>query len=78
MNLLHIDSSILGDNSVSRAISAAAVAALTAEDPSLTVVRRDLGAQPAPPRLRAVRPTRHGPSPKPTRSSTSSWRPTSW
>ncbi|MBS0332339.1 MAG: NAD(P)H-dependent oxidoreductase, partial [Proteobacteria bacterium] len=46
MNLLHIDSSILGDNSVSRAISAAAVASLTAADPSPTVVRRDLALQP--------------------------------
>ena len=48
MNLLHIDSSILGDNSVSRRISAAAVASLTAADPSLKVVYRDLDANPAP------------------------------
>ena len=48
MNLLHIDSSILGDYSVSRAISAAAVASLTAADPSITVVRRDLAAQDTP------------------------------
>ncbi|MBS0362877.1 MAG: NAD(P)H-dependent oxidoreductase [Proteobacteria bacterium] len=48
MNLLHIDSSILGDHSVSRTISAAAVASLTAADPTLKVVRRDLSAQPPP------------------------------
>ena len=48
MNLLHIDSSILGDHSVSRQISAAAVAALRAEIPGLKVVYRDLDATPAP------------------------------
>ncbi|WP_372785625.1 FMN-dependent NADH-azoreductase [Phenylobacterium sp.] len=48
MNLLHIDSSILGDHSVSRRISAAAVAALRAETPDLKVVYRDLDAAPAP------------------------------
>ena len=48
MNLLHIDSSILGDHSVSRQISAAAVAALTATNPGLTVTYRDLAATPAP------------------------------
>ncbi len=48
MNLLHIDSSILGDHSVSRKISAAAVAALRAETPGVSVVYRDLDAHPAP------------------------------
>jgi FMN-dependent NADH-azoreductase len=48
VNLLHIDSSILGDHSVSRQISAAAVEALRATHPGLTVTYRDLGAQPAP------------------------------
>ncbi|HEX4709459.1 FMN-dependent NADH-azoreductase [Phenylobacterium sp.] len=48
MKLLHIDSSILGDNSVSRQISAAVVKVLRAEDPGLNVVYRDLGATPAP------------------------------
>jgi len=37
MKLLHVDSSILGDHSVSRKISAAAVAALRAASPGLTV-----------------------------------------
>lgn len=48
MNLLHIDSSILGDHSVSRRISAAAVASLRTEDPGLKIAYRDLGAEPAP------------------------------
>jgi len=48
VNLLHIDSSILGDQSVSRQISAAAVAALRAADPGLKVTYRDLDATPAP------------------------------
>ncbi|MGH6965522.1 MAG: FMN-dependent NADH-azoreductase [Phenylobacterium sp.] len=48
MNLLHVDSSILGDHSVSRQISAAAVASLRATIPGLNVVYRDLDATPAP------------------------------
>lgn len=48
MNLLHVDSSILGDHSVSRKISAAAVAALKAAHPGLEVTYRDLDASPAP------------------------------
>ena len=46
MNLLHIDSSILGDNSVSRAISAAVVARLRSAGPSVEVTYRDLAAAP--------------------------------
>ncbi|MBU3079326.1 FMN-dependent NADH-azoreductase [Sphingomonas quercus] len=46
MNLLHVDSSILGPGSVSRQISAAIVAAEQALHPGLTVVRRDLAAEP--------------------------------
>ena len=48
MNLLHVDSSITGERSVSRQLSAAVVARLTAADPGLTVVRRDLVANPLP------------------------------
>ena len=48
MNLLHVDSSILGDHSVSRQISAAAVASLRTAIPGLEVVYRDLDATPAP------------------------------
>lgn len=48
MNLLHLDSSILGGNSVSRAISKAVVERLTHETPGLTVTYRDLAADPIP------------------------------
>jgi FMN-dependent NADH-azoreductase len=48
VNLLHVDSSILGDHSVSRQISAAAVASLRAAIPGLKLVYRDLDATPAP------------------------------
>ena len=46
MTLLHIDSSILGDDSASRQVSAAIVARLRALDPALAVVYRDLAAAP--------------------------------
>ena len=46
MKLLHIDSSILGDASVSRAVSAAIVDTLRQADPTLAVTHRDLGASP--------------------------------
>jgi FMN-dependent NADH-azoreductase len=48
MNLLHIDGSILGGNSVSRAVSAAVVDRLRAANPGLSVVTRDLAAAPIP------------------------------
>ena len=48
MNVLHIDSSILGDHSVSRKVSAAAVAAFVAANPGAKVTYRDLDARPAP------------------------------
>jgi FMN-dependent NADH-azoreductase len=46
MTLLHIDSSILGENSVSRQVSAAIVARLQDHQPDLQVVYRDLAATP--------------------------------
>lgn len=46
MKLLHLDSSILGENSVSRAVSAAVVAQLKEAHPDLDVARRDLVAEP--------------------------------
>ncbi len=46
MKLLHIDSSILGDASVSRAVSAAIVDTLRQAHPDLAVTYRDLGASP--------------------------------
>ncbi|MET0275031.1 MAG: FMN-dependent NADH-azoreductase [Phenylobacterium sp.] len=48
MKLLHVDSSILGEHSVSRKISAAITDALRATTPGLEVVYRDLDANPAP------------------------------
>lgn len=42
--ILHIDSSILGDYSVSRTLTADIVARLTATQPGVRVVRRDLAA----------------------------------
>lgn len=44
MKLLHIDSSILGDNSASRQLSREVVEAWKATEPSLEVVYRDLAA----------------------------------
>ncbi|WP_131195127.1 FMN-dependent NADH-azoreductase [Lichenihabitans psoromatis] len=46
MKLLHIDSSILGDNSVSRRLSAGIVAKLREAHPDVTVTTRDLAATP--------------------------------
>lgn len=46
MNLLHLDSSISGGNSVSRQLSAAIVEKLLASDPTITVGYRDLAADP--------------------------------
>ncbi|MBM7061989.1 NAD(P)H-dependent oxidoreductase [Pseudomonas sp. UL073] len=44
MKLLHIDSSILGDSSVSRQLSAAVVAAWQAAEPGVEISYRDLAA----------------------------------
>jgi FMN-dependent NADH-azoreductase len=48
MKLLHIDASILGDNSVSRRVSAAIVERLRESDPDLVVTYRDLSSAPLP------------------------------
>jgi len=48
MNLLHLDSSVLGDNSVSRTLSAAVVAQLRKTYPGLKETYRDLAADPVP------------------------------
>lgn len=48
MNLLHIDSSILGADSASRQIGAAIVARLKAKTSDLAVTYRDLAARPLP------------------------------
>ncbi|MFD0985999.1 FMN-dependent NADH-azoreductase [Methyloligella solikamskensis] len=46
MKLLHLDASILGDNSVSRAVSAAIVERLKTQTPDAEIVYRDLAANP--------------------------------
>ncbi|MCQ4160796.1 NAD(P)H-dependent oxidoreductase [Roseomonas sp. GC11] len=46
MTILHVDSSIQGDTSVSRALSRAAVSHLAGLHPALAIVRRDLVAAP--------------------------------
>jgi len=48
MKLLHIDASILGDNSVSRRVSAAIVDRLRQANPELVVTHRDLSSAPLP------------------------------
>lgn len=48
MNILHIDSSILEDQSVSRKLSAAIVSRLSALTPGANVVYRDLNREPLP------------------------------
>jgi FMN-dependent NADH-azoreductase len=67
-HLLHIDSSIQGERSVSRALSARAAAAWRAAHPGGTATYRDLGAQPLPHldsesgRARMVPPAEHTPA----------------
>ncbi len=46
MKLLHVDSSILGDYSVSRQLTADIVARLRQTTPGLEIIYRDLGAEP--------------------------------
>jgi FMN-dependent NADH-azoreductase len=48
VNLLHTDSSISGEGSASRQLSAAIVAAFKAAVPGLQIIRRDLDAAPIP------------------------------
>lgn len=48
MTILHIDSSITGDNSASRAISSEIIAQIRRSDPSQPLIRRDLVADPLP------------------------------
>lgn len=48
MNILHIDSAVTGDASVSHHVTAAIVAGLKDAEPSAKVVYRDLEAQPIP------------------------------
>ncbi|HTH98239.1 MAG TPA: NAD(P)H-dependent oxidoreductase [Stellaceae bacterium] len=59
MKLLHIDSSILGDNSVSRKISAAIVERLRTLQPELSVSNLDLAAAPPPHAAADTMPSAH-------------------
>jgi FMN-dependent NADH-azoreductase len=68
MKLLHIDSGILGENSVSRRLSAALVAQWRKHNPDVTVIYRDLAATPLEHlsgtylMAQAVDPSQHGPA----------------
>lgn len=59
MKLLHIDSSILGDNSVSRQISAAIAERLRAAQPGLSVSYLDLATTPPPHAAADTMPSAH-------------------
>ena len=59
MRLLHIDSAITGEASVSREVSAAVVERLKREHPFATVTHRDLVAAPSPHLTRAHLPATH-------------------
>lgn len=48
MKILHIDSSILGEHSVSRKLSAAVIRRITSISPSSSIVYRDLAQNPIP------------------------------
>lgn len=48
MNVLHVDSGILGEHSVSRRLTAAIAARISAEHPDARIVYRDLVAAPLP------------------------------
>ncbi|MEF9403779.1 FMN-dependent NADH-azoreductase [Ralstonia solanacearum K60] len=48
MQVLHLDSSILGDASASRILTASIVDALRSEHPGATVIHRDLAVEPIP------------------------------
>jgi len=48
VTILHIDSSITGDNSASRTISRSILDQLTAQDPDAQIISRDLVADPLP------------------------------
>lgn len=59
MRLLHIDSSILGETSVSRSISAAIVNSIRRDQPDIEVIRRDLVADPLPHLTLSYLPTKY-------------------
>lgn len=64
MNILHLDSSILGTQSVSRQLTADVVQQLRAADPSAQVSYRDLAADPVPVSDGALMRARATPAPE--------------
>lgn len=89
MKLLHIDSSILGDNSASRQLSREVVEAWKAAEPGIEVVYRDLAADAishfsAATLVAAGTPSKCAMPPRPMKPSSAprpwknSWPPTRW
>ncbi len=72
-HLLHIDSSIQGDGSVSRKLSARAADAWRAAHPGGTVTYRDLGSDPQPHLTEATFPARRLPPEQHTPVQAASW-----
>jgi FMN-dependent NADH-azoreductase len=72
-HLLHIDSSIQGDRSVSRKLSARAADAWRAAHPGGTVTYRDLGSDPVPHLTEATAPARMVPPGQHTPVQAASW-----
>jgi FMN-dependent NADH-azoreductase len=72
-HLLHIDSSIQGDRSVSRKLTARAAAAWRAAHPGGTVTYRDLGSDPLPHLDTATGPARVIPAEQRTPAQAASW-----
>ncbi|MFI6080292.1 FMN-dependent NADH-azoreductase [Streptomyces sp. NPDC051217] len=72
-HLLHIDSSIQGDRSISRALSARAADAWRAAHPGGTVTYRDLGSDPQPHLTAATLPARRLPPEQHTPAQAASW-----
>src|SRR3982074_3212290 len=73
MHLLHIDSSIQGDRSVSRKLTARAADAWRAAHPGGTVTYRDLGSNPVPHLDAVTGPARLVPAEQPTPAQAASW-----
>lgn len=80
MQVLHLDSSILGDASASRILTAAIVDELRRDNPGATVIHRDLAVEAIPtwtapsPRASAPpAPTASTPSPSPSMRARRRW-----
>jgi FMN-dependent NADH-azoreductase len=73
MHLLHLDSSIQGDRSVSRKLTARAAHRWRATHPQGTVTYRDLGSTPIPHLDATTGPARHLPAEQHTPAQAASW-----